>query len=47
MTPNLSPTGTRLTTPDMMLKILLYGYSSGVSSSREMEQRCQIDVAFR
>ena len=33
--------------PAMMLKILLYGYSSGVTSSREMQRRCQIDVAFR
>lgn len=33
--------------PAMMLKLLLYGYSSGVTSSRELERRCQIDVAFR
>ena len=31
----------------MMLKLLLYGYSTGVTSSREMERRCQVDVAFR
>ena len=30
-----------------MLKLVLYGYSSGVTSSREMERRCHIDVAFR
>jgi transposase len=33
--------------PAMMLKLLLYAYSTGVTSSREMERRCQIDVAFR
>ena len=33
--------------PKMMLKLLLYAYSTGVTSSREMERRCQIDVAFR
>ena len=33
--------------PAMMLKLLLYGYSTGVTSSREMERRCQVDVAFR
>lgn len=33
--------------PKMMLKLLLYGYSTGVTSSREMERRCHVDVAFR
>ncbi len=33
--------------PSMMLKLLLYAYSTGVTSSREMERRCHIDVAFR
>jgi transposase len=33
--------------PKMMLKLLLYAYSTGVTSSREMERRCQVDVAFR
>ena len=33
--------------PAMMLKLLLYAYSTGVTSSREMERRCHIDVAFR
>jgi len=33
--------------PRMMLKVLLYGYSTGVTSSREIERRCQVDVAFR
>ena len=33
--------------PKMMLKLVLYGYSIGVTSSREMERRCYSDVAFR
>jgi transposase len=33
--------------PQMMLKLLLYGYSTGVTSSREIERRCVVDVAFR
>lgn len=33
--------------PKMMLKLLLWGYSSGVTSSREIERRCHVDVAFR
>jgi transposase len=33
--------------PTMMLKLLLWGYSCGVTSSREMERRCSTDVAFR
>jgi len=33
--------------PAMMTKLLLYGYSIGVTSSREMERRCATDVAFR
>lgn len=33
--------------PRMMLKLLLYGYSTGVTSSREIERRCAVDVAFR
>ena len=31
----------------MMLKLLLYGYATGVTSSREIERRCRRDVAFR
>lgn len=31
----------------MMLKLLLYAYSIGVTSSRELERRCATDVAFR
>ena len=33
--------------PTMMLKLLFYAYSTGVTSSREMQQRCHVDVAFR
>ena len=33
--------------PSMMLKLLVYSYSTGVTSSREMERRCHVDVAFR
>ncbi len=33
--------------PRMMLKLLLYGYTTGVTSSREIERRCKRDVAFR
>jgi transposase len=33
--------------PTMMLKLLFYAYSTGVTSSRAMEQRCHVDVAFR
>ena len=33
--------------PRLMLKVVLYGYSTGVTSSREMERRCVVDVAFR
>src|ERR1039458_5925765 len=33
--------------PRMMLKLLLYSYSIGMTSSREIERRCVTDVAFR
>jgi transposase len=33
--------------PRMMLKLLLFGYATGVTSSREMERRCRTDLAFR
>jgi transposase len=33
--------------PRLMLKLLIYAYSTGVTSSREMERRCHVDVAFR
>jgi transposase len=33
--------------PRLMLKILIYGYTTGVRSSRKIEKRCGDDVAFR
>jgi transposase len=33
--------------PRMMLKLLLFAYATGVTSSREVERRCARDVAFR
>lgn len=33
--------------PTMMLKVLFYAYSAGVTSCREMERRCHVDVVFR
>src|SRR5680860_682683 len=33
--------------PRLMLKILIYGYSHGVTSSRALERRCHDDIAFR
>ena len=33
--------------PRMMLKLLFYAYSTGVTSSRAIERRCIVDVAFR
>lgn len=33
--------------PRLMLKLLLYGYTTGVRSSRKIEARCHDDVAFR
>ena len=33
--------------PRLMLKLVIYAYSTGVTSSREMERRCHTDVAFR
>ncbi|MGH3010198.1 MAG: IS1182 family transposase [Gaiellaceae bacterium] len=32
--------------PRMMLKLLVYGYATGVTSSRELERRCKKDLAF-
>ena len=32
--------------PRLMLKLLIYGYSNGITSSRELERRCQHDVAY-
>jgi len=33
--------------PRLKLKILIYGYSHGVTSSRALERRCHDDIAFR
>lgn len=33
--------------PRLMLKLLIYAYATGVTSSREIERRCATDVAFR
>lgn len=33
--------------PRMMLKILVYGYCTGVRSSRKLSQKCEDEVAFR
>ena len=33
--------------PKMMLKLLMFAYATGVTSSRELERRCFLDVAFR
>ena len=33
--------------PRLMLKLLLYGYATGVCSSRRLETACHTDVAFR
>jgi len=33
--------------PDMLLAFLIYAYGQGVRSSRQIEQRCLTDVAFR
>jgi transposase len=33
--------------PRLMLRLLIYGYSTGVRSSRAMERRCVDDVGFR
>ena len=33
--------------PDMLLALLIYAYCQGVRSSRQIQQRCVTDVAFR
>jgi len=33
--------------PRMLLAVLLYGYCTGIRSSRQIERRCQEDIAFR
>ena len=39
--------GRRAFDPAMMLALLIYGYASGVRSSRAIERACHTDVAFR
>ncbi len=39
--------GAKAFTPDMMVSLLLYAYCTGVRSSREIERRCETDVAFK
>lgn len=33
--------------PDMLLTLLIYAYSRGIRSSRQIERLCEVDVAFR
>ncbi len=33
--------------PDMLLGLLIYGYCTGVRSSRQIERLCEVDIAFR
>src|SRR5215211_4525822 len=33
--------------PRMLLAVLLYAYCTGIRSSRQIERRCQEDIAFR
>ena len=33
--------------PEMLVALLLYAYCRGVTSSREIERRCSLDVGFR
>jgi transposase len=33
--------------PDMLLTLLVYAYSRGIRSSRQIERLCEVDVAFR
>lgn len=39
--------GRRAYDPDMLLALLLYGYCTGVRSSRQIERLCEVDLAFR
>jgi transposase len=34
-------------TPRMLLAVLLYAYSTGIRSTRQVERRCHEDIAFR
>ena len=43
----LGGAGRRAFDPDMLLGVLLYAYCIGIRSSREIERRCYVDVAFR
>jgi transposase len=44
--PNTGP-GRAAYDPDMLLALLIYAYCQGVRSSRQIQQRCVTDVAFR
>jgi transposase len=33
--------------PQVMLSLLLYAYATGISSSRQIERCCEVDVAFK
>jgi transposase len=44
--PNMGP-GRAAYDPDMLLALLIYAYCQGVRSSRQIQQRCVTDVAFR
>jgi transposase len=35
------------TSPGVLLAVLLYGHCTGIRSSRQLERRCQEDIAFR
>ena len=39
--------GSRAYHPQMLAALLIYGYATGVASSRRIEQACQESVAFR
>lgn len=43
----LAGPGRRAYDPDMLLALLFYGYACGERSSRAIERRCEVDVAFR
>ena len=32
--------------PRLMVKVMIYGYSHGITSSRALERRCHDDIAF-
>jgi transposase len=42
-----SPAGAPPYHPEMMLELIMFAYATGVTSSRELERRCVVDVAFR